>query len=362
MKNLYGTELLRELCDIIAPSSAEAPVADAICDILKGTSVGITRDKVGNVVALKKGNGKSDLKIMVSAHMDEVGFIITGIDDDGRLSFATAGGIDGSVLGARAVKLISSNCIINGVISAKPIHLLSPDEKKTVSSANDLRIDIGAKSKEDAENFVSVGTVGTFASDFVRFGDGKMLRGKAIDDRFGCAVMCDIIRENDNTTFDCDVYFAFTTREEISFSGILATTEQISPDIALVLESTAVADLADVPHHSRVAYTGEGPAISFMDRGTIYQSAVYDFVLKTAKSNGIKAQPKRFVSGGNDAASVHSALGGIATAAISIPTRYLHSASCVIAEEDYYSTKDLILAIIKSDVIQLSEVAKGGNR
>ncbi|MBR5453482.1 MAG: M42 family peptidase [Clostridia bacterium] len=362
MKNLYGTELLKELCDIIAPSGAELPVAEAIIDIIKDTSVEISCDKVGNVVALKKGNGKSDIKIMVSAHMDEVGFLITGIDADGRLSFANAGGIDPSVLGARAVKLLSKNGVINGVMSAKPVHLLSPAERTKVSCADDLRIDIGASSREDAEKYISIGAVGTFASDFTRFGDSKMLKGKAIDDRFGCAIMCDIIREYDSVSFDYDVYFAFTTREEIGFSGILTTTERIAPDISLVLESTAVADLADVPEHSRVAYTGEGPAVSFMDRSTVYHSSVYDFVLKTAKENGIKAQPKRFVSGGNDAAYIHSALEGTATAAISIPTRYLHSASCVIAEEDYFSTKDLILAIMKSDTKELSQVAKGGKR
>jgi len=362
MKNLYGTELLKELCAIIAPSGAELPVANAIISILEDTSAVITRDNVGNVVAIKKGNGKSDVKIMVSAHMDEVGFLVTGIDADGRLSFANAGGIDNSVLGARAVKLMSKKGIINGVISAKPVHLLTPAERTQTPRADELRIDIGASSREDAEEYVSIGTVGTFASDFIRFGDGKMLKGKAIDDRFGCAVMCDIIRETEGKTFDFDVYFAFTTREEIGFSGILTTTERIAPDISLVLESTAVADLADVPSHSRVAYTGEGPAISFMDRGTVYHKSVYDFLLRTAKENRIKAQPKRFVSGGNDAAYIHSALDGTATAAISIPTRYLHSASCVIAEEDYFSTKDLILAIMKSDPKELSEVAKGGKK
>ena len=177
-----------------------------------------------------------------------------------------------------------------------------------------------------------------------------MLYGKAIDDRFGCALMCDIINETKGTSFDYDVYFAFTTREEIGYSGALVTSERIAPDLALVLESTAVADLASVPESSQVAHLGSGPAISFADRSTIYGEKVFNFVLDTAKAAGIKAQAKKFVSGGNDAGYIHSSGIGVVTSAISVPTRYLHSASCVIAKEDYFSTKSLIKTILESDI------------
>ena len=350
MNNLHGTDLLRELCEIVAPSSSESPIAEFIKKQILSSDVEITEDSVGNLVAIKKGNGNSDKKIMISAHMDEVGFSIDGIDDDGRLSFSNIGGIDPSVLGGRAVVILGNNGNINGVISGVPIHLRSPEDRKKLSPPNELRIDIGAIDKDDALKVVSIGAVGTFRSEFCEFGDGNMLYGRAIDDRFGCTLMCDIINETNGVSFDYDVYFAFTTREEIGYSGALITSERISPDLALVLESTAVADLASVPEASQVARLGQGPAVSFADRSTIYGEDVFKFVLNTARSSGIKAQAKRFVSGGNDANYIHSSNSGVVTAAISIPTRYLHSASCVIAKEDYFSTKSLIKAILESDI------------
>lgn len=360
MSKLNGIDLLKELCAIIAPSSAEAPVAEFIKKQVADSNVEITEDTVGNLVAYKKGNGKSDKKIMISAHMDEVGFTITGIDDDGRLSFSNVGGIDPSVIGGRAVVILGKSGILSGVISAIPIHLRSLEERKKLSPASELRIDIGAKDKADAKQNVSVGDVGTFRSEFTEFGDGNMLYGKAIDDRFGCALMCDIINESKDITFDYDVYFAFTTREEIGYSGALITSERIAPDLALVLESTAVADLANVPEASQVAHLSQGPAISFADRSTIYGEEIFNFILDTAKASNIKTQTKCFVSGGNDAGYVHSVGIGVVTAAISVPTRYLHSASCVIAKEDYFSTKALIKAIIESDIEKIVPERKVG--
>ncbi len=361
MKNIgenAGLGLLEKLCGIIAPTGCETNVSDYIEELLRETGgVTLTRDSVGNLYALKKGSGKSGLKIMVSAHMDEVGFYISGIDGDGLLSFSACGGITDSVLAGKAVIISDGNGgTISGVISAKPVHLLSAKERESYTPAPDLRIDIGASSGEDAEKYVKIGTAGSFDSDFTFFGDGTMICGRAIDDRIGCAIMCDIINDMKDRETDFDICFAFTTREEIGFSGALHAAEFIRPDLAIVLESTAVSDLAGVPASSKVAIAGNGPTVSFMDRGTIYRDEIFRFVLDTAEKLGIRMQPKRFVSGGNDAKYIHQTNGGTAALNISVPTRYLHSASCVIAKEDFHSAEKLVSALLDSDPKVISDL------
>ena len=360
MKNsieMTGLGLLEKLCGIIAPTGCESNVSEYLETLLENSGVTLSRDSVGNLYAHKKGNGSSGLRIMVSAHMDEVGFYISGIDSDGLLSFSACGGITDSVLAGKSVCIAADDGdIVYGVISAKPVHLLSAKEREAYTPAPDLRIDIGASSREDAEKHVSVGAPGTFDSDFTFFGDGNMICGRAIDDRIGCAIMCDIINGMIDREPDFDIWFAFTTREEIGFSGALHAAEHIKPDLAIVLESTAVSDLAGVPDQSKVAVAGNGPTVSFMDRGTIYRDEIFRFVLDTAEKRGIKMQPKRFVSGGNDAKYIHQTNGGTAALNISVPTRYLHSASCVIAKEDFRSAEKLVSALLDTDPEVLSDL------
>lgn len=353
MTKYSGIELLRELCAINAPTGCEDRVAEFVkaeteelCEYLP--------DRIGNLICRVKGSGEgynaeNPVKVMISAHMDEVGFMIKSIDGEGYIRFRLDGGIDSKVLSGRSVVLFSDEKTVKGVIASKAIHSLSPAERKEALDADKLYIDIGAKSEDEVKEYVNVGDFGTFDSDFVLFGENdKMMKSKAIDDRLGCAIMIDIMRElkEAGKTLPFDVYFAFTTREEIGNSGALCAAETIAPDYSIVLESTAIADIAGVPSNSRVAKVGDGGAISLMDRSTIYDRGFVDLALGLAKTEGIKAQVKKYVSGGNDAGHIHKSLGGIKTLAISAPTRYLHSACCVAAVEDYFSIKALVSALL----------------
>ena len=355
MKKYNGTELLRELCEINGPSGFEYKVAEFIKAQTEGLCEYIP-DRTGNLICLVRGGGEgydaqSPKKIMISAHMDEVGFIIKRIGDDGYVHFILDGGIDAKVLSARSVTLFNEENTIKGVIASKPIHALSPEERKEAIGADKLFIDVGADSADEVKQYVSVGDFGTFDSDFVTFGEnGRMIKGKAIDDRLGCAVMIEAMRElaEKKDKLSADIYFAFTTREELGNSGAQTVANMIEPDYSIVLETTAIADIAGVPENSRVSEVGKGGTISLMDRSTIYGRESVDFALDLAKREGIPAQVKKYVSGGNDAGHIHKSGKGVKTLAISAPTRYLHSACCVASLDDYDSIKALVLAIVRN--------------
>ena len=332
-----GTELLEKLCQAFGPTSCEYEVADLIEAELKGKYDEHITDFIGdNIYRIK---GKTDKKLMLSAHMDEVGFMISAIDEHGYVYFQPVGGFDVKVLCGRKLFVGDHGKEkISGLIASKAIHQQSWEERGRATPIDKMYIDIGATSKEDAEKYVSVGDYAVFDSDFVRFGDG-MIKGKAIDDRIGCAVLCDIVNyiyEN-KIKPDFDLYFCFTVREEVGRSGAVITANRIKPDMALVLEATAVGDIAGTPAQKRVAKTGNGPTVSFMDNGTVYLPEMTEFVMNIGKKHGIPCQLKQYVSGGNDAGHIHKATGGVKVAAVSCPTRYIHSASCVINEKDYDS-------------------------
>ncbi len=351
IKNLYGLELLRELSLTFGPTGCEDNVAEKIKMIVKGYADEVVLDKMGNLTAVLYGKDhgtENEKRLQFSAHMDEVGFMIKEITGDGCFKFALLGGITPSALGSRHVTVGDENGTVKGVIASKAIHL-QRGNSEDMPNVSDLYIDIGAKDKEEAEKYIKKGSFGTFDSEFRYFGEGdKFVKGKAIDDRFGCSIMCDLLRRlRSEEKLPHDVYFAFTVREEIGLSGAKTASYRNDPDFAVVLEATAVADNTESSDEKRVSVLGDGPAVSFMDRTTIYNKEVYDYVLSLAKKKGIKAQPKRFVSGSNDAGPIHRTRDGVKVAAISAPTRYIHTASNVIHRDDYASTLDLVHAIAR---------------
>lgn len=353
MQRLEGIGLLRELCCIPGPTGSEERVAALIRQQLSDlTGVDIYSDRVGNLTVRYAGGGEdyndtSPARVMVSAHMDEVGMMINEITDEGYLRFANLGGIDPRVLCGRHVTVMGKSGDIPGVIASKAIHHQTPDERRQATPVDKMYISIGASSREEAEKYVSVGDSATFDSDFICFGNGK-IKGKAIDDRLGCSVMIETLRHlvSENKKLPYDVYFCFTVREEIGLSGAQTTAQRLEPDTALVLESTAVADIAGVAANSRVAVQGEGGAISLADRSTLYDRRLLELAMSTAAASGIKAQIKRLVSGGNDAGHIHKSGKGVRALAISCPTRYIHSASCVADMADYEAILKLVCALI----------------
>ncbi len=347
-----GFELLKDLCLTFGPSGCEDPVAKKILDNIKGCYDELLPNRTLGVIAVIRGNGKSEKRIMFSSHMDEVGFMIKSISDDGTLKIASMCGGDTRIMAGRRISISrDGEKLIRGVFGVKPIHLQKADDRDAALSMDELYADIGAADREEAEKYVSVGDYATFESDFIRFGeDQRMIKAKAIDDRAGCAVMCDLMKElypvKDSIPFD--MYFAFTCREELGISGARGAAHLIDPTHALIFESTAVADICGVAPHRSVAKQGDGPAISLMDRSTIYDKELTELVLKVGKEEGIPRQIKKYISGGNDAGHIHKSRAGVRCAVMSIPSRYIHTASNVIRAEDFVSTYKLALATVKA--------------
>ncbi len=325
---------LKELCLLNGVSGDEKSVREYIISKIDGFCDWRV-DNLGNIIAYKKGKSEPKNKIMLDAHTDEVGFIITNITEKGFLKFSTVGGIDTAALINRQV-LIGEN--VKGVISAKPVHLISADERKKLPSADSLYIDIGALSKEEAEKTVKLGDCGVICGEFLENADCFI--AKAIDDRTGCAVLIDLIRNYDEYSF----YASFSVQEEVGLRGAKVSTYAINPDFAIVLESTTAADIADAPPEKMVCSLGKGPAISFMDKATVYDRALYNRAL----NSGIKCQAKSMVAGGNNAGAVHLSREGVRTVAISRPTRYLHTASTVANKDDLFNVRKLAEYMLNS--------------
>lgn len=347
------TELLKELSQAFGPTGCEGNVGELICKRAENYCHLYATDRMGNFVfkLAPKVYSAHTKKIMISAHMDEVGMMITDIDGDGYLKFDTLGGIDERVLCGRNVVIGDENKKINGVIASKAIHHQSAEERKKATKVSDMYIDIGATSKEEAEKYVDIGDFATFDSDFVLFGKNeRLVKSKALDDRLGCAVMLEVMKllaesENENSN---ELYFCFTVREEVGLSGAQTVAQVIKPDYAIVLETTAIADIDDVSPELRVADIGEGGVVSVMDRSTIYNQKLVSYLLELAELKGIKAQVKRYVSGGNDAGHIHKSGDGVKTVALSAPTRYLHSPACVASLDDFDAMIDLVKALIEN--------------
>ncbi len=327
---------LKNLCALSGVSGREEKVREYIIEKIKDKAE-IKVDALGNIIAFVKGEKKAVKRVMVDAHMDEVGLIITDVTSDGFLRFSTVGGIETPVLMARRVVINDS---VNGVICSKPIHLTSGDEKKNLPSKDALLIDIGAKSKDEALALVSLGDVAAFDPKWDEI--GNLLVTKALDDRAGCAVLIDIINSNPKYDF----YATFSVLEEVG-AGARTAAFAIDPDFAFVLEATTAADIRGVDEDKTVCNVGSGAAISFMDRGTVYERVLFEEVLATAKEKGIKCQVKRAVAGGNNSAGIHATRDGVRTSAISVPCRYIHSPSCAASFEDILSVRELAEAMIE---------------
>ena len=340
-----GTELLCELCSYVAPSGAEGNIARRIAEIASPYADEVNIYPDGSVIALIRGSGNGE-KLMFSAHMDEVGFMVKSVTAEGLLKMAKISVSDPKVLAGRRVLIAGKNGIVRGHVGAAPVHM---SKGKNLPSYEDLYIDIGAASREEAEALCPPGSPGTFDSDFVRFGEGgRMLKGRAIDDRIGCTVLCDLLRRMKRENVRCagDVYFAFTCREELGISGAATAARRIYPDIAVVIESTAVADVYPSPETMKVARQGEGGAVSVADRSTVYDRELTELILNLAKTAGIPCQTKKFVSGGNDAGHISRVCGGVRCAALSAPSRYIHTGSCVVRESDLLAMEETVWELV----------------
>lgn len=329
-------ELIKELSLLCGTSGREDKIREYIISKIEGKCQ-YSVDALGNLICFKKGKKTPKYKVMLDAHMDEVGVIVTSATSDGMLKFSNVGGIDTKVMLGKALQFENG---AKGVVGVTPVHLLTADEKGKMPSGDSLYIDIGASSKEEALSLVKIGETGVFISDFIEFGDSK-IKGKALDDRVGCAILIDMI----NSDLEYDTYFSFSVQEEIGLRGAGVSSFTVAPDFAICLETTTAADILDIPEHKTVCKLGGGAAISFMDRSTLYPKTLFDKAFEVAGKNGIKVQPKTLVAGGNNAGAVHKSGRGISTITLNAPCRYLHSPACVCDIRDINALRQLAMAM-----------------
>jgi len=331
------TKNIRTLTELDGASGDEGRVREAILEMVKGHVSGWHVDALGNLIVEKKGQVPAKNTVMLAAHMDEVGFMITHIEDHGMARFVTVGGIDPRALLGKRVRAGENQ--IPGVIGYKAIHL-SKDKRDEIPEITDLMIDIGAEDKEDAEKVIVPGDFAVFDSDYVEFGDG-LIKAKGLDDRAGCAVLVEILKQEWEYGLCC----AFNVQEEVGCRGARTSAFAVAPDYALVVESTTAADFPGIDESQQVCNLGRGPAISFMDRGTIYPKDMVALAFDTAKERGIAAQPKRAVAGGTDASAIHPSRAGVKTLTISMPCRYIHSQASVLKKADIEAACKLVGAL-----------------
>lgn len=325
-------ELLETLSGLPGVSGCEEQVRYEILRRIEGHCI-YRVDALGNILAFKKGRETPSQTRMFSAHMDEVGLIVTYIEDNGLLRFATVGGIDARILAGKTVMIGNTP----GVIGTKAMHQKTAEERGNAMSVTDMYIDIGARDKNEAESAVAPGDRAVFRSQYRSFGEG-FLQGRALDDRAGCALLIELIQKD----LKYDTHFAFTVQEETGTSGGKTAAQQIAPVLGFVVETTTACDIPDTPDHRVVCRLGAGPVLSFMDRGTVYDIDLYRRALALAKENGVLCQSKLGIYGGNEARSVQTAGSGAHMLAISLPCRYLHTPSCVLRRSDIEETARLL--------------------
>ena len=333
-------DTLKALCALSGVSGDEGEVRDYIISQVSSYTNDVVTDIMGNVIVTKKGVKTPEKKIMLCAHMDEVGVIVTSITDDGFLKFSTVGGVDDRVVVGKIVKFGKER--VFGIIGTKAMHFLKAKDREKALEANDLYIDIGAKNREEAEKLVKLGDTGAFDDDIRIFGDG-FIKAKAIDDRFGCTILLELIK----TDLPIDCIFVFSVQEEVGLRGASTAAFRAAPDIALIVEGTTSADFPAVSENKKICKIGCGAVIPFMDNGTIYDREMYSILTRIADENGIKRQTKTVITGGTDSAAVQRSRAGVKTAGIAAPVRNLHSSSSVAKISDMEAVLKLVKLFIE---------------
>jgi putative aminopeptidase FrvX len=326
---------LKQLSNANGVSGDEHAVRQLVIDLIKDHIDELRVDTLGNILAVKRARGTAKLRVMLDAHLDEIGFMIFGANGDGSLKFRAVGGIDDRILPGKAVLVGPDR--IPGVIGVKPIHLLHGETG--VVKIEDLAIDIGAASESEATSAVTVGQTATFATEFRTWNGAAS--GKALDDRAGCAVLIEILR---GPRLPVDILAAFTVQEEVGLRGAQVAAHAFDPDAAVAIDATPANDLPptieqDVSPNTRL---GHGPAIYVMTRRDLSDPRLVKHFVATGDAQKIPYQIRQPGGGGTNAGGIIPARSGVPTISVSVPTRYLHSPASLIYLKDVRSTVALV--------------------
>ena len=326
--------LLERLCNACAVSGDEQEVRQIVLEEIRPYTQEVRIDSLGNVLAIREGSEKRRLRVMLAAHMDEVGLMLTHSEEDSFFRFETVGGVNIQALPGKLVWVGRSH--VPGVIGVKPVHLVSPEESKNAISLEALRIDLGPGNGAKA----NVGDRAAFATSFKRV--GASLRAKALDDRLGVANLIELVK---NPPANIDLLAAFTVQEEVGTRGASVASYSLDPDLAIVLECTPANDLPSwdgSENHQYNTRLGAGPAIYVADKNTLSDPRLVRHLVDTAEALHIPYQMRQPGSGGTDAGPIHRQRSGIPSISVSVPGRYLHTTTSLCRLSDWQHTLTLI--------------------
>ena len=331
---------VKQLCALSGVGGWEDEVREYIMQHAAPFANEMRVDGLGNLIVFKRGTKPTGQKLMLCAHMDEVGMIVRSITDEGYLKFDTVGAIDTRVLiGKRVLVGLARH---PGVIGIKAYHLVSDEEEKTTPKADALYIDIGARDKEQAQAMVELGEPCVFDTASEDFGNG-MLKAKAIDDRLCCAVLLKLLEQ----PLPMDVTFVFSVQEEVGCRGAFGAAFALQPEIALVTDCTTACDFPTVEGQAQVCRLGDGPVVPFMDAGVVVDRGLFEQMRRVAAENHIPWQTKHMVTGGTDAMAIQPARAGVRVVGVSAPVRYLHTPASVGCIKDFENMLKLLRCFIE---------------
>jgi endoglucanase len=340
--------LLEELSNAFGPPGGEDEVRRILARSLKGQADELQTDALGNLIAFKRGSGPAPrLKVMIDAHIDEIALMVTRFEKNGLLGFRAVGGIDDRLLLAKGVLVGEER--LPGVIVAPPIHLSKREERQKIIKIEQLAIDIGASSEEGARKLVNIGDYAVFDTRYQTLaGDGlRTVKGKAFDDRAGCAVAAALAQES----YAVDLYLSFSAQEEVGLRGARVAAYRIEPDVAFALEGTVCDDVPKKEDVSPTTRLDQGPAITVMDHSFIADRRLVQLLIDTAEGQGIPYQFKQPGVGGTDAGAIHLSKSGVPSVAVSVPCRYIHSPASILSLNDL----DNLVALMKAALHALPE-------
>ncbi|MEO2074689.1 MAG: M42 family metallopeptidase [Bacillus sp. (in: firmicutes)] len=339
--------MLKDLTDAKGIPGNEREVREVMKKYITPFADEVTTDGLGSLIAKKVGK-EGGPKIMVAGHLDEVGFMVTQIDDKGFLRFQPVGGWWGQVMLAQRVTIVTRKGDVTGIIGSKPPHVLSPEARKKPVEIKEMFIDIGASSRDEAKEWgIRPGDMIVPYFEFTVMNNEKMLLAKAWDNRIGCAIAIDVLRQLQGTDHPNVVYGVGAVQEEVGLRGAKTAAAKIQPDIGFAVDVGIAGDTPGITEKEAMSKMGKGPQVVIYDASLVAHKGLRDFVTDTAEELNIPFQYESIPGGGTDAGSIHLTHNGVPALAITIATRYIHSHAAMLHRDDYENAVKLIVEVIK---------------
>ncbi len=340
-------QMLKELTDANGIPGNEKEAREVMKKHISSYADEITNDQLGSLIAKKTGKAGGP-RIMIAGHLDEIGFMITHIDDKGFLKFETVGGWWSQVMLAQRVNIMTRKGNIVGVIGSKPPHILPADQRKKAVEIKDMFIDIGASSKEEAESFgVRPGDSVVPICDFTVMNNEKLMMAKAWDNRIGCAIAIEVLKRLKDEDHANEVYGVGAVQEEVGLRGAKTASHKITPDIGFAVDVGIAGDTPGVSDNDATAEIGKGPQVLVFDRSMVSHKGLRDFVTDIAEEHNIPFQFEAMSGGGTDAGSIHLSGDGVPSLAITVPTRYIHTHAAILHRDDFEHAVQLLVEVTK---------------